>query len=248
VVTTHEVTYTSDGITMRAHLARPEGAGPWPTVLIGHDGIGLESYQRRRADLLAERGYLTLAMDYHGGRCYFDEPQAMLDRVLPLIADPERMATIGREALDALLAVPGADPGRMAALGYGAGGSIVLELARTGVPFRGVALVHPGLATAVAQEWVGPSGPFLLCTGSADPLCTPEQALEFGRVLQEAGADWRVDVYGGAEHAFWAAPRDPGHADATVPGVGYHPTHATRAWRAVLDLLDEALGNEPAAE
>jgi hypothetical protein len=26
----------------------------------------------------------------------------------------------------------------------------------------------------------------------------------------------------------------------TVPGVGYHPKHTMRAWRAVLDLFDEA--------
>jgi hypothetical protein len=34
------------------------------------------------------------------------------------------------------------------------------------------------------------------------------------------------------------------HAQATVPGVGYHPAHAVRAWRAVLDLLDETLGTD----
>jgi len=25
----------------------------------------------------------------------------------------------------------------------------------------------------------------------------------------------------------------------TVPGVGYHPKHTTRTWRAVLDLFEE---------
>lgn len=253
MVTTREVTYDSDELRMVSHLAQPEGEGPWPTVLIGHDGVGLDDYQRRRADHLAQRGYLALAMDYHGGRCFFGEPQAMLDRVLPLIADPDRMATIGRVALDVLLATPGADPKRAAAVGYGAGGTIVLELARVGVPFRGVALVHPGLPTAVAQGWAAASGSFLLCTGSEDPLCTPSQLLEFGCVLQDAGADWRVNIYGGAEHAFWAAPRHPDgaptggtiHTNATVPGVSYHPAHTPRAWRAVLDLLDETIGTGP---
>jgi dienelactone hydrolase len=255
MVTTREVTYDSDGLRMVSHLAQPEGEGPWPTVLIGHDGIGLDDYQRGRADHLAQRGYLALAMDYHGGRTFFGEPQAMLDRVLPLIADTDRMATIGRHALDVLLAMPGADPRRVAAVGYGAGGTIVLELARVGVPFRGVALVHPGLPDTVARQWVTASSAFLLCTGSEDPLCTPSQVLEFGRALQDAGADWRVNIYGGAKHAFWAAPRHPdgaptggtSHVNATVPGVGYHPAHTDRAWRAVLDLLDETIGTKPSA-
>lgn len=250
MVATREITYAADGLTMAGHLAVPEGRGPWPTVLIGHDGIGLDDFQRRRADHLAERGHLALAMDYHGGQFFLGDPEAMLARVLPLIADPERMAAIGRAALESLLAVPGADPTRLAALGYGAGGSIVLELARAGVPFRGVAVVHPGLPTTRPEDWAGVAAALLVCTGSEDPLCTPDQVLSFTRVLQDAGVDWRVNVYGGAQHAFWAAPTDADgtptggsvHVTATVPGVGHHPAHTARAWRAVLDLLDETVG------
>ena len=52
VTETREITYDIDGLTMTAHLALPSGGGPWPAVLIGHDGIGLEEYQRGRADQL----------------------------------------------------------------------------------------------------------------------------------------------------------------------------------------------------
>lgn len=142
MVVTREVTYDVDGLTMVAHLSLPDGQGPWPAVLIGHDGIGLEDYQRGRADDLAKHGYVALAMDYHAGRTYFGEPDAMLERVMPLMADPARMRAIGRAALDILLAVPGADRERLGALGYGAGGRIVLELASSGVPFTALAAIH----------------------------------------------------------------------------------------------------------
>jgi dienelactone hydrolase len=251
--TAREVTYGADGLTMVGYLAQPHGEGPWPAVLIGHDGIGLDDYQRRRADDLAARGYVALAMDYHGGQLFSGRPEAMLARVMPLIADADRMQAIGRRALDVLLTVPGVDPDRLAALGYGAGGRIVLELASTGVPFKAVAVVHPGLPDASAEAWTSATGAFLLCTGSEDPLCTPDQVLTFGRALQDAGIDWRVNVYGGAKHAFWARPRNPDgspadgntHTKATVPGVAYHPTHTARAWRAVLDLFEETLGTLP---
>ncbi|MGB3351433.1 MAG: dienelactone hydrolase family protein [Mycobacterium sp.] len=255
MVVTRELTYDVDGLTMVAHLARPDGKGSWPAVLIGHDGIGLEGYQRCRADDLAEHGYIALAMDYHAGRTYFGDPQAMLARVMPLMADPARMRAIGRAALGVLLAVPGADHERLAALGYGAGGRIVLELASTGVPFKALAAIHPGLPAAHTEDWINVAGSFLLCTGSEDPLCTPGQLFTFTSVLQDAEVDWRVNVYGGAQHAFWAAPMTPDgsltggttHAIATVPGVGHHPLHATRAWRAVLDLLDETIGSSSAS-
>src|SRR5690242_4568554 len=178
---TRELTYDVDGLTMVAHLACPLGEGPWPAVLIGHDGIGLDDYQRRRADDLAAHGYAALAMDYHGGQLFFGRPEAMLARVMPLLGDAERMQAIGRAALDALLAVPGVDADRLAALGYGAGGRIVLELARARVAFKAVAVVHPGLSDVGAEDWNEVSGTFLLCTGSEDPICTPDQILTFGR-------------------------------------------------------------------
>ncbi len=251
--TTREITYDVDGLTMVAHLALPRGDGPWPAVLIGHDGIGLDDYQRRRADDLAAHGYAALAMDYHGGQLFFGRPEAMLARVMPLLADAERMQAIGRAALDVLLEVPGVDPDRLAALGYGAGGRIVLELARAGVPFQAVAVVHPGLQDISAQDWAQVTGAVLLCTGSEDPICTPEQLLTFGRALQDAGVDWRVNVYGGAKHAFWARPSNPdgspavgtAHTTATVPGVGHHPRHTPRAWHAVLAVFHEAFANSP---
>jgi dienelactone hydrolase len=247
MIVRREVTYEVDGLRMIAHLAQPNGPGPWPAVLIGHDGVGLDDYQRQRADDLATHGYLALAMDYHGGEVFFDQPQAMLARVMPLLADVERMQQIGRAALDQLLALPDVDLNRIAALGYGAGGQIVLELARAVVPFKALAVVHPALPEARAEDWIDAGGPFLLCTGSEDPLCTPEQLLTFGRALQAAGVDWPLHIYGGAKHAFWARPRNPdgslaegaNHTMATVPGVGYHPKHTPRAWQAVLDLFGE---------
>jgi dienelactone hydrolase len=112
---------------MVGHAARPDGAGPWPAVLLAHDGIGLDDYQRARADDLARHGYVALAMDHHGGRTFFGKPEAMLARVMPLMADAERMRTIGRTALDLLMAMPDVDRDHMAALGYGAGGRIVFS-------------------------------------------------------------------------------------------------------------------------
>lgn len=237
MVETREVSYPADELIMVGHLARPEGHGPWPTVLLAHDGIGLNDFQRHYADDLAERGYLTLAMEYHGGR-WFSDPDKMLARCLPLIADPDRMQAIGRAALEVLLAEPGADPERLAAVGLGTGGSIALELARAGVAFRALAAVHPGVPSGSAQDWIATPGTVLLCTGSEDPLCTPDQLLGFTRVLQDADVDWRVNVYGGAKHAFW---HPPVHEHETLGHAAHHPRSARRVWVDILTLLDEHL-------
>jgi dienelactone hydrolase len=249
MVTTRKIVYDADGRRQVAHLARPEGPGPWPAVLIGHEGIGLNDYQRRRADALAELGFLALAMDYHGGR-WFSDPEEMVAATVPMLGDSDRMRAIGRAALDALLAEPGADPERLAAVGYGAGGTIALEMGRDGVDLRGIAAINPAPPPPRPHDTAAIRGAVLIGIGSEDPIVTPEQLLVFTRELQAAGVDWRLTVYGGAEHAFHHPPTNPDgtlkpgrtHAATVRSGVAYHPAQAPRAWRDVLDLLAETLG------
>src|SRR4051794_18975826 len=110
-ITTRPVEYPADGLTMIGPLALPAGAERRPAVLIGPEGMGLSDVERRRAEALAELGYVALAFDLHGGR-YLEDPEEMLARCMPLLADPDRMRGIGHAALDVLRAEPRADPDR----------------------------------------------------------------------------------------------------------------------------------------
>lgn len=78
----------------------------------------------------------------------------------------------------------------------------------------------------------------------------PAQRDAFTAEMQAAGIDWRLVVYGGALPAFHHTPTGPDGAPSAsgeyeqpvVPGVGYHPQHAQRAWNDVIALLAESLG------
>ncbi|MEU1423537.1 dienelactone hydrolase family protein [Kitasatospora sp. NPDC005751] len=236
MVTTRTVTYPADGLTMAGHLALPAGVDRRPAVLIGPEGPGLNDFQRRRADALAQLGYVALAFDLHGGGHWFTDPQEMLARVMPLLADPGRMRGIGHAALDVLRAEPRTDPDRIAAIGYGTGGAIALELGRDGVDLRAIGTVNalttgrPGEAARIrCPVWAG--------VGSEDPIMAAGQRDAFAAEMQAAGVDWRLVVYGGALHAFHHPPVD----QSVVPGVGHHPRHARRAWRDIVGLLAECL-------
>ncbi|PWI43950.1 dienelactone hydrolase family protein [Streptomyces sp. ICBB 8177] len=234
-ITTRTVAYPADGLTMIGHLALPAGADRRPAVLLGPEGMGPSDVERRRADALAELGYVALAFDLHGGR-YLDDPEEMLARCMPLLADPERMRDIGHAALDVLRAEPRTDPDRIAAVGYGTGGAVGLELGRDGADLRAIATINalttgrPGEAARIrCPVWAG--------VGSQDPIMPPAQRDAFTAEMQAAGVDWRLVVYGGALHAF----HHPTVDHAVRPGVGYHPRQARRAWRDVVDLLAECL-------
>jgi len=176
--------------------------------------MGLSDVERRRADALAELGYVAVAFDLHGGR-YLGDPEAMLGRCLPLLSDPDRMRGIGHAALDVLRTESRADPDRIAAIGYGTGGAVGLELGRGGVNLRAIGTVNalttgrPGEAARIrCPVWAG--------VGSEDPIMPPAQRNAFTAEMQAAGVDWRLAVYGGALHAFHHPPVD----HPTVPGVG----------------------------
>ena len=205
-ITTRTVEYPADGLTMIGYLALPAGVDRRPAVLLGPEGMGLSDVERRRADALAELGYVALAFDLHGGR-YLGDPEEMLARCMPLLADPDRMRGIGHAALEVLRAEPRTDPDRIAAVGYGTGGAIGLELGRDGVNLRAIGTVNalttgrPGEAARIrCPVWAG--------VGSEDPIMPPAQRDAFTAEMQAAGVDWRLVVYGGALHAFHHPPVD----------------------------------------
>ena len=55
------------GPDVRAYVAKPPGAGPFPAVIMIHEFMGLNESITSRAELLAESGYLVIAPDTFRG-------------------------------------------------------------------------------------------------------------------------------------------------------------------------------------
>lgn len=238
MVTWKDIEYPADGSTMIGRLALPDGETTRPAVLIAHEGPGLDDYQRNRAQRFAERGYVAFALDYHGGGRPLDDRDQMMARLQMLWEDPERIRSLARSGLDVLLTEPRADPAKVAAIGYCFGGAFVLELARGGADIKAVIGFHPRLATMRPQDARNISGRVLVCVGTEDPLISVEERAAFEEEMRAGGVDWRMNLYGGAEHSF----THPGADFADLPGITYHQPSDERSWRAMLDLLDESLG------
>jgi len=235
MVTAREVEYTVGETTMIGRLAVPDGEGLRPAVLVCHEGPGLDDVQRGRADRLAELGYVAFALDYHGGGRRIEDRDVMMRRLGSLMGDPHETTRLAQAGLDVLLAEPRADRSKVAAIGYCFGGTMVLELGRSGADLKAIVGFHAGLVTMRPDESRNITGSVLVCIGTEDPMIPLAQRHAFEEEMRAAGVDWRMNLYGGVQHSFTHPLAD----SAGIPGIKYDAVTDARSWRAMLDLLDE---------
>jgi len=57
---------THDGDALEGYIARPDGEGPFPTVIIYHSGLGLMPFECDKAKAVAKLGYLGVVADMSG--------------------------------------------------------------------------------------------------------------------------------------------------------------------------------------
>jgi len=236
MVITRDITYEADGTTLIGRLALPDDNGQRPGILIVHEGPGLDDHQRARASRFAEMGYVAFALDYHGGGQLILDRDEMSGRLAALSADPDRIRTLGTAGLNVLLGEPMVDVAKVAVLGYCFGGTVALELARTGADLKAVVGFHPGLGISRPADSRNIRGKVLMCIGNEDPLIPQEQRLAFQEEMSTAGVDWQMNLYGGAVHSF----THPWADRVGLPYIKYDEQADKRSWKAMLDLLEEA--------
>src|SRR5436309_280010 len=67
-VKTKVVEYESGGVKMKGYLAYNDAnKGKQPAVLVFHEWWGLDGYAKKRAEQLADMGYVAFCPDMYGG-------------------------------------------------------------------------------------------------------------------------------------------------------------------------------------
>jgi dienelactone hydrolase len=233
---TEALEYKDGDVLCRGFLATPDGADRRAGIVVAHEAPGLDDHPKRRAQMLAELGYVALALDmYGGGKTVMGEETMKI--MVPFRESAGLTRGRARAALDALGKHPRVDAGRLGAMGYCFGGLVVLELARSGAPLKGVVSFHGILETKAPARGGEVKAKMLICTGADDPLVPPEQVLGFQKEMTEAKVDWQVHTYGGAKHAFTNVNADKvGRA-----ALGYNKSADDRSWEAMRDFWGEVL-------
>jgi dipeptidyl aminopeptidase/acylaminoacyl peptidase len=222
------ITYLSDGLRIKGYLVVPEGAGPFPCVIVnrgGNQNVGIwtDDSALKSLSRFAAWGYVAVASQYRGagGSEGHDEfGGADVNDVMNLIP--------------LLKTVPGADVNRIGMFGASRGGMMAyLALTRTdriraAIVLSGMSDLaeslrsRPELAkpwkdmvpdyannrdTALRQRsainWIDklPANvPLLIMHGTADWRVSPSQAFEMARGLYDAKRPVRFVMYEGGSH------------------------------------------------
>jgi carboxymethylenebutenolidase len=209
---------------MPAYLATPDGAGPWPGVVVIHDFAGMSRDLRNQADWLAGEGYLAAAPDlYYWGsrlRCLWTIMREVTAGQGRTVAD-----------IDAARDWLAARPDCTGRIGY------ALALA-TGHGYAAASTNYGGCPSDAEQALAG-ACPVVGSYGAKDrsPMGA-RAAARLERALTALGVDHDIKVYPGAAHGF-INDHDP--ADMTllltvltrVSGTRYHEPSARDAHRRI---------------
>ena len=228
------VEYKFAGTTLKGQIAFDDSRqDKQPGVLVVHEWWGLNEYAKNRARMLAEAGYVALAVDMYGDGNVTEHPEEAGQWAAAVRSNEKTGLDRFMAAYNVLKSSPRVDPGRISAIGYCFGGGIVLGAALSGVDLAAAVSFHGSLPTDPAKGQ--PRARILVCHGAADSFVSPEQVTAFQKVLADSGADWVFVSYSGAKHSF----TNPGADARGMQGLGYNEKADKRSWQAMLSFLAE---------
>jgi dienelactone hydrolase len=182
------------GIGIPVTVSRPDGAGPFPAVVILHDCSGLgprsSGAPARWATALVARGYVVIIPDSFSTRGVADGVCTSGSRANNV--GPNRRVQDALDALGYAQRLPYVDAKRIGVMGGSHGGSTtLLTMARPG--FRAGVALYP--RCSLAPQSYKPAAPLLILIGELDDW-TP--AADCNRLAPEAA----LKVYPNAHHSF----------------------------------------------
>lgn len=221
-----KVTYLDGKTLLTGYLAKVDHAAAKPPgVLILPAWKGVDEHSRNSADKLAKLGYQALAADIYGtgGKTLSVADAARMSGYYKThYEEYQKRIRLGLEELIR----SGADPERIAVIGYCFGGTGALEAARANLPVLGVVSFHGGLAKDASRANGSIQPKVLVLHGADDPHVSPESITALIEEMREGKADWQMIWYADAVHSF----TDPGAGKDKSKGAAYNAAAARRSW------------------
>jgi dienelactone hydrolase len=227
-VSLQEVDIPARGMTLRGELYKPDGEGPFPTVIALHGCGGLTDHSepvlsryRDWAEQLVKSGTAVLLPDSYGSRGLGPQCRVKERR---LTARRERVADI-LAARQWLMQQPWVARDRVSLIGWANGASALLWAVRPQLgslgkepDFRSAIAFYPDCRLSAGLGW-STRVPTLLLIGANDDVSSPPACRQMIDGARGRSALTRIVVYPGAYHDFDSINL-PLHAGAATADVG----------------------------
>lgn len=225
------------GLALEGLVAKPQGDGPFPTVIVMHSALGLRHQVRGTAERLVQRGYLAALTDMYGPEIQAGGQDAAGQAYAAFHENPGLLRERVVAWFDAIAARPDVDTARIAAIGYCFGGMCVLELARSGADIKAAVSYHGILTTHAPARKGAINGEVAAYCGALDPYAPLETIDALRQEMIDAEARYNISVFGEAAHGF----TDPDASAIGMPGIAYHAVADRVSWAGTLALLETTL-------
>lgn len=237
-VKTENIEYTSNGTKLKGVIAYDDAKKkPVPGILVFSNWMGNTPANIEQAKEIASRGYVALAADIYGdGYVAKDMKEASELAGKYRNGDRSVMRERAAAALSALINSKRVDKSKTAAIGFCFGGTVVLEMVRSGEDMKGVVSFHGNLASSNEKnKLVDVKAKVLALHGADDPFVSPEEVAGFQKEMRDAKADWQLVAYGNSVHSF--TDKDAGSDPSK--GQAYNELSSKRAFKAMDDFFAE---------
>jgi dienelactone hydrolase len=207
--------------------------GPRPGVIVAHEWWGLNDYAKKRAEMLAELGYVAFALDMYGDdkvTSHAPDAKGWMEQITANVDAWQARAMAGLAVLKDSELV---DDDQLAAIGYCFGGATVMQMAYAGADLDGVVSFHGSLPPA--PEGADIKAKVLAAHGYDDGFVPAQKVTAFEQSLADAGADWQLVVFSDARHGF----TNPNAGDYGIDMIQYNAKADKRSWAMMQAFLDE---------
>lgn len=218
-VETSTVSYPSGTDTVSAFLAKPDGPGPFPAVIVIHEWWGLNDQIKETAKKLAGEGYVALGVDLYRGRAAASRDEAHeLMRGLP----EDRAVRDLQAAVAYLSGRKDVRAKRIGSIGWCMGGGYSLSLA-VNSPQLAACVIYYGRLLTDAATLGKVASPVIGFFGEEDRGIPVSDVQAFEKQMKALGKSVEIHIYPGAGHAFFNEERP-----------SYRAAAAKDAWQKTL--------------
>ena len=198
------VTYQDGDTTMKGFIVYDDAKkGKRPGIVVVHEWWGITKHVHGEARKLAQQGYTAFIADMYGDAKTADNPKDAGALSGAVRKNPAAMQSRFDAARAQLAKHPSVNAKKIGAMGFCFGGSVVLDMARSGKDLKGVAAFHAGLPPSGEPAAAGKvKAKVLVLNGADDPFIKPESVDAFKKEMEAAKVDYRYLNYPGAVHAF----------------------------------------------